>query len=481
VRKLILGILVLALGLVPSAYSQGIIGASPGVPVTAVDAEDLTAATGTAPFDYSLAIGTNGASAITWQTIYTGTPTSITVLLQGSTDCNTYATIDTSTSTVGEIRSVFGSFRCLRINNTAVVGGAGDLLTVKILYTTGRMAGSAGGTNIFTGGTFTSPILLSDGSISALSLAFASQPNIGIFKLGTGINFVAAGSVRWLWDGSTIFYGPSHQLCWGSFIGGNDTCITRGGVAILQQGADAASPVNQTLQSQGVAAGISDTGGSNYTINSGNGRGNATGSSLIFQTPTPVASGSGAQTMTTRLTVNSGGIQASVGAFFISGNSSSGFLLFPLLTTGTMTPETQGQLRNVTHSYAWTNAMLTAGAAATTWDVTVATLPAKTQLLDAVVVILTPQTAAGTLSVQCGDTGTFVNYTCPTGCDAKAAANTVYGDALAERGIAIDTEFWYLPSYTATTTVTCRFISNAAMSTMTASTGRVILTTRLLP
>lgn len=185
-KRLILTLAFLGL-IIGESHAQSIIGASPGVPVTAVNAEDLTAATGDSPFDYSLVIGTNGASAVTWQTIYSAAPTTITVLLEGSTDCSTFNTLDTSTNNAGEIRSVFGSFKCLRINNTAVTGGAGKTLTVKIVYSTGRMVGSGSGVTTYTGGTFSGPILLPDGTAAAPSLAFASNTGMGIYKIATGL------------------------------------------------------------------------------------------------------------------------------------------------------------------------------------------------------------------------------------------------------------------------------------------------------
>lgn len=154
-----------------------------------------------------------------------------------------------------------------------------------------------------------------------------------------------------------------------------------------------------------------------------------------------------------------------------------------VLTSATMTAETQGNLKESTHSYTWTNAQVAALGAVTTGDITVTTLPAKTQVLDAMVVITGAAAGPATVTVSCGDAiagAPFINYVVAS--DAKAAANTVYGDAVAERGTSIDTEFWYLPSYTATTLVTCRFISTGGnLSTVTGSTGRVILTTRLLP
>jgi hypothetical protein len=156
------------------------------------------------------------------------------------------------------------------------------------------------------------------------------------------------------------------------------------------------------------------------------------------------------------------------------------------LTAATMTQE-QGSgnalLTTSTSSYTWSNAQVAALGATTTGDITVATLPAKTQVLDAMVVITGTAAGPTTVTVSCGDAiaGTpFINYVVAS--DAKVAANTVYGDAVAERGTSIDTEFWYLPSYTATTLVTCHFISSGGnLSTVTGSTGRVILTTRLLP
>lgn len=154
-----------------------------------------------------------------------------------------------------------------------------------------------------------------------------------------------------------------------------------------------------------------------------------------------------------------------------------------VLTSATMTAETQGLLKDTTSSYTWSNAQVVALGGTTAGDITVATLPAKTQVLDALVIITGQGAGTTTLTVSLGDAiaGTpFINYVVAS--DAKAAAGTVYGDAVAERGTAIDTEFWYLPSYSATTLVTAHFISTGAnLSSVTGSTGRIILTTRLLP
>jgi hypothetical protein len=154
-----------------------------------------------------------------------------------------------------------------------------------------------------------------------------------------------------------------------------------------------------------------------------------------------------------------------------------------VLTSATMAASTQAYQTQSTSSYTWTNAQVVALGASFTGNITVATLPAKTQVLDAAIVITGQASGVTTLTVSCGDAngGTpFIDYILPS--DAKAAVNTFYGDAVGERGASLDVEHYYLPSYTATKLVTCHFISTVQnLDQTTGSTGRVILTTRLLP
>jgi hypothetical protein len=143
-----------------------------------------------------------------------------------------------------------------------------------------------------------------------------------------------------------------------------------------------------------------------------------------------------------------------------------------VLTSATMNPENYGLYRGVTQSFAWTNAMVVALGATTAGDITVATLPAKTQVLDAAVVITGTAAGTTTLTVSCGDANGGTPFTDYIGVsDAKAAANTVYGDTAGERGASMTG--YYLPSYTATKLVTCHFISTGAnLDQVTGSTGR---------
>lgn len=70
---------------------------------------------------------------------------------------------------------------------------------------------------------------------------------------------------------------------------------------------NSASPLAQTLQASGSRSGTdTNTGGANMTIKSGPGTGTGAISSLILQSPVVVASGTGAQTQTTGLTIKGG-------------------------------------------------------------------------------------------------------------------------------------------------------------------------------
>lgn len=68
---------------------------------------------------------------------------------------------------------------------------------------------------------------------------------------------------------------------------------------------NSATPAAIVLGGTGSRSGTdTNVAGANLTLRSGIGTGNSTGSSLIFQTPTTTTSGTGAQTSTTRLTIN---------------------------------------------------------------------------------------------------------------------------------------------------------------------------------
>lgn len=150
-----------------------------------------------------------------------------------------------------------------------------------------------------------------------------------------------------------------------------------------------------------------------------------------------------------------------------------------LLTSGTMTPIVTGEARKVWNRYDWDNAMVVALGAVGAGDIVAATLPAKTVVSNMYVVITAPDTSANALTVACGRTSAlYIDYIVAS--DAKAAAGTVYGNDLAERGTNLTG--YDLPNFSGTTTLSCHFIKSiTTLDTVTGSTGSVYIETSILP
>lgn len=148
------------------------------------------------------------------------------------------------------------------------------------------------------------------------------------------------------------------------------------------------------------------------------------------------------------------------------------------LTAGTMNADITYAIRYATSSFTWTNAMVVALGAGLVGDITVCTLPAKTIVVNAYLVVSTAAAGVTTLTGALGRVAAgYIDYIVAS--DLKAAANTVYGDASAERGTNLTG--YDLPSYTATTVVKVHFISTVQNLDQTATcTGKVILFTALL-
>lgn len=106
----------------------------PGSIVSSISAGSLASAIG-AGTEYALLLGPKGTPVITWQTVYSAAPSTVTVLLEGSLDGSNWVTLSTSTVASGESKTVTGSYKFIRANNSAVTGGTGKTLTVNIVYT----------------------------------------------------------------------------------------------------------------------------------------------------------------------------------------------------------------------------------------------------------------------------------------------------------------------------------------------------------
>src|SRR5438445_89364 len=91
------------------------------------------------------------ATQTTWQTSFSSAPASITVQLQTSLDNLNWNTIDTSTSTTGEDRTIATSALFVRARINAVSGGSG--ITVSLICKVGFIG-------------LTTPSSVTDGSLA---------------------------------------------------------------------------------------------------------------------------------------------------------------------------------------------------------------------------------------------------------------------------------------------------------------------------
>lgn len=151
-----------------------------------------------------------------------------------------------------------------------------------------------------------------------------------------------------------------------------------------------------------------------------------------------------------------------------------------VLTTGTMTKVSASHaiVRSTTHQFAWTNAMIAALGASLTGDITVCTLPAGTRVKNIYMVLTGTATGPTTLTYAVGRTGaSYIDYIVAS--DAKAAANTVYGDTSGERGTNLTG--YDLPSYTATVDIKMHCIATVATLDQTlSSTGVIYIETEMI-
>jgi hypothetical protein len=148
------------------------------------------------------------------------------------------------------------------------------------------------------------------------------------------------------------------------------------------------------------------------------------------------------------------------------------------VTAGTMTGTHEAVSSRVKTCRSWTNAQV-AALAGTAGDIAWGTLPAKSEVIDAKIFITGAAAGPTTVTVSLGRTSaSYIDYIVAS--DAKAAANTVYGDTSGERGTNLTG--YDLPSYTGTTLINAHFISTGAnLSTTTGSTGLVCITHDRVP
>lgn len=148
-----------------------------------------------------------------------------------------------------------------------------------------------------------------------------------------------------------------------------------------------------------------------------------------------------------------------------------------VLTAGTLGNPVSSQIGSVIHKFTWTNAQVVALGAVLTGSISVCTLPANTMVKKAFIVITGQGAGPATFTVSMGRTGAaFADYIVAK--DAKAAANTIYGQSVADLGTNLSALTGDLPSLSGTTTVNIQFIATVSnLSLVTGSSGNVYLET----
>lgn len=155
-------------------------------------------------------------------------------------------------------------------------------------------------------------------------------------------------------------------------------------------------------------------------------------------------------------------------------------LAVPPPAVGALVSGPQGALLRSVSKYSWTNALV-AGLSGTTGNLTVATLPAKTVVNKATLVITGQAAGVTALTVSVGRTATaYVDYLVAK--SAKAAANTVYGQVIGDVGTSLSAILGDLPSVAGATAVVLQFVSAVEnLSAVTGSSGDVYLETTTYP
>lgn len=294
-----------------------------GSTITVADGKTLTSSntlTLTATDGSTLAIGAGGTLG-TAAYVNTGTSGSTVPLLNAA---NTFSATQTLAG---------GTLNGTLLNMSQTWGSTGTYTGLKYNVTDSGPANAAsllvdlqvGGTSKFSvnkSGVVTVP---QGGTASAPTIVNASQTNTGMyFPAAAQIAFTSNGTLKGdfsvtvggFWTFAGKVYSPNFgtTAASGTIDLNADVILSRAAAATLQHGAaDAASPVAQSQQVQSVAAGTSNTAGTNWTFNASKGTGTGNGGSILFKTAPAGSSGSSQNSLITALTLAASSALVNIG------------------------------------------------------------------------------------------------------------------------------------------------------------------------
>ena len=133
---------------------------------------------------------------------------------------------------------------------------------------------------------------------------YLARDNQGIAGEYSFVGMTAAGAMTIALDARDTQLVFGNQTCASSCLFAGNAFFGSVGAANLRfGGADAASPVAQTISFQNVLAGTSNTAGVNTTFQASAGTGTGVGGSFLFQTAAAGSSGTGKNSFATALTI----------------------------------------------------------------------------------------------------------------------------------------------------------------------------------
>lgn len=240
-----------------------------------------------------------GAATGTSLALARGTITDPSAVLSGTVTWNdaadTFDLLDfTATSTASAAASRLMRFRV----------GSADIFTVRKDGRTDIPTNGGIGYSILVSGQV--PVGMSrNGSVGGLSLHGGGAATPGDANSTMVIQGATSATPVVKMDSGTSFQWSSSNV-----TQTGDLLLLREGAATLQMGADVnGSPVPQTFKAHDGITGT-NIAGAHLTLASGRGTGDGTISTVLIQTPALVGSGTTAQTLTTRVTIDSSGLMA---------------------------------------------------------------------------------------------------------------------------------------------------------------------------
>lgn len=166
-KKVLLGLLLA--GHFGSTQAEAQFTCTYGTVCSSLSTASAGAVTGT-----SFAIPSSSANIITWTVVADGS--ALSVNLEGSIDNSTWFTVDTQTTAAGGIKNFgFTGIKFARISAVSRTGGTS---------TTGRIVTARG--TIVSGSSVSGQILCSDGTLTVPCYSFASEPTMGQSRSGAG-------------------------------------------------------------------------------------------------------------------------------------------------------------------------------------------------------------------------------------------------------------------------------------------------------